>query len=67
VRYALTTDFLVAQANSKLELGRVLAATGRLDDARAETRSSLALYQEKGDVPGTQKARTALSELAVRA
>jgi class 3 adenylate cyclase/tetratricopeptide (TPR) repeat protein len=67
VRYALSTDFLVVQGDSKLELGRVLAAIGRLDDARAQMHSALALYEEKGDAPDTEKARTALSELAVRA
>lgn len=67
VRHALNTDFLVVQADVKLGAGRVLAASGHMDDARAEMQSALSLYEEKGDVPGTQKARTALSELAVRA
>ena len=67
VRHALSTDFLVIQADTKLRAGWVLAAIGHLDDARAEMQSALSMYEEKGDVPGTQKARTALSELAVRA
>ncbi len=67
VRNAFATDFIITQADAKLELGRVLASAGRLDEARAEMVQARDLYEAKGDRPRARKARTAINDLAVRA
>jgi ATP/maltotriose-dependent transcriptional regulator MalT len=63
VDHAFRTDFLVHQANTKLELARVLSALGRSEEASSEARAALDLYAAKGDRPGTHQARALLDQL----
>jgi tetratricopeptide (TPR) repeat protein len=63
---ALQTDNPVLQADTKLELARVLSAIGRCDEAISQARAALGLFEAKGDVVGTDKSHTLLEELAGR-
>lgn len=63
VRHALATDFIGIQADAKLELGHVLCTIGRTEEALAETRAALELYEAKGDRPGARKAQAALNAI----
>lgn len=63
VHHAFLTDFVLTQAESKLGLARVLAALGRAEEARAEVRSALELYEAKGDRPGIAEAQAVLAGL----
>jgi len=62
---ALLSDFILIQAQSKLTLADVLAALGRRDEAAAEARASLTLYESKGDQPSAAQARAALEVLGM--
>ena len=48
---------------ARVELGRVLAAAGRREEAAAEVSAGLALYEKKGDTILTSNARALLAEL----
>jgi len=63
VDYAARTDFILQQATTKLELAWVLAAVGKLDEAAAEVRQALDLFEAKGDQPNAAKARGLLDHL----
>jgi tetratricopeptide (TPR) repeat protein len=63
VRYAQATEAVPWQADTHLELARVLAAVGRPAEALAEARTALALYERKGDRPRAGKAQALLEEL----
>jgi class 3 adenylate cyclase len=64
VAHTLQTDFLLDQARARINLARVLAVVGRRDEATAEGRAALELYEVKGDVPGGAVARTFLEVTA---
>jgi hypothetical protein len=52
------------QARARINRARVLAAIGRRDEATAEGRAALELYEVKGDVPGAAAARVFLEATA---
>jgi len=66
VEKAFQTEFVVDQGKAKLELARVLAASGRVDEARSEARAASERFGAKGDLPGTRTAQALLEELAER-
>jgi tetratricopeptide (TPR) repeat protein len=55
VALAAQTDLLSPRAEALLELAQVLAASGRLPEARAAATQALDLYQRKGNLPGTRE------------
>jgi class 3 adenylate cyclase len=57
VARASRTDFLRAQAEAKLQLARVLAVRGAVDEAAREIHAALELFDLKGDQPGAETAR----------
>lgn len=63
VRHAMLTDFPITAAEAKLGLARVLSASGRSDEARAEGQAALALYEGKGDRTGVAHARAVMAGL----
>jgi hypothetical protein len=63
VDYASLTDQLRDQANTKLDLARLLTALERPEAATAEARAALELFLTKGDRPGAQQTRALLDEL----
>jgi hypothetical protein len=67
VDHASRTDDIVDQANTRLDLARVLAALERPEDATSEASAALDLFLTKGDRPGTNQARALLDELGARA
>jgi hypothetical protein len=67
VDYAFSTDALVDQANTKLELARILSALNRRDEAIPEARAALDLFLTKGDRPGAEQTRAVLKELEAAA
>lgn len=54
------------QAATKLELAHVLAAANRGEEATAEAREALTLFDAKGDQPSAAKARGLLDDLEMR-
>jgi tetratricopeptide (TPR) repeat protein len=64
VEHALLTDNVVLQADTRLDLARVLSAIGQRQEATSVARAALDLFLAKGDVPGTEKTRALLQELA---
>ena len=66
VEKAFQTEFVVDQGKSKLQLARVLVASGRIDEARSEARAANERFTAKGDVPGDRTAQALLEELAER-
>jgi hypothetical protein len=64
---ASRTDFIAERAEAQLELGRVLAALGRQEEASSETGVALRLCQAKGDQPRVAEARALLEEIGSRA
>jgi class 3 adenylate cyclase len=60
VRFALQTDFVEYQAEARLALAVVLDAAGSDEQAGAEARAALALFDAKGSVPGGESARRQL-------
>ncbi|HKR99218.1 MAG TPA: adenylate/guanylate cyclase domain-containing protein, partial [Candidatus Dormibacteraeota bacterium] len=63
VDYASLTDNTTEQANTKLDLARVLTALERPEAAIPEARAALDLFLAKGDRPGAQQTRALLHEL----
>ena len=64
VHQASLTDNLLHQANTKLDLARVLTALERPEVAIPEARAALDLFLTKGDRPGAEQTRTLLDELS---
>jgi class 3 adenylate cyclase len=67
VEHALLTDFVVDQANAKLELALVLSALGRDEEAIPEVRAAHDLFAAKGDRTGADRARALLEHLGEHA
>jgi hypothetical protein len=63
VHDAFLTDFVRFQAAAKLDLARVLSASGRRDEALAEALEALAIHEAKGDRPGIAKTQALLVQL----
>ena len=63
VDQASLTDNLVQQANTKLDLARILIALGRPGEATPAAHTALDLFVTKGDRPGSEQARALLDEL----
>jgi class 3 adenylate cyclase/tetratricopeptide (TPR) repeat protein len=61
VQHAGKTDFVGVQAQARLGLAQVLSGSGRYDDARAEARAAVELFEAKGDRPGAGSARQLLA------
>jgi len=61
---AFQTEFVVEQGEAKLDLARVLVASGRIEDARSEAREASERFTAKGDLPGDRTAQALLEELA---
>jgi tetratricopeptide (TPR) repeat protein len=66
VDHASRTDDPVEQANSELELARVLTAIAQPEAAIPEARAALELFLTKGDRPGADQTRALLDQLAAR-
>ncbi|MGZ6563707.1 MAG: hypothetical protein ACXVH3_31255 [Solirubrobacteraceae bacterium] len=66
VDHAFSTDGLVDQANTKLDLARVLTVLERPEEAIPEARAALELFLTKGDRPGANQTRALLNELGDR-
>jgi ATP/maltotriose-dependent transcriptional regulator MalT len=64
---AAGSDYLLFEANARLNLARLLSAFGRTEDATAEARQALERFAAKGDRPGAEQTRALLDELAVQA
>ena len=58
---ALETDFLQLQAETRLELARVLSERGLAGQAQSEARAALALFEAKGDCRGREAAATLMA------
>jgi hypothetical protein len=63
VEKAFESDFPMERAATKLQLARVLAATGRPEEAVAEAREALQIHESKGDQPGMRTVRAFLEQL----
>jgi tetratricopeptide (TPR) repeat protein len=64
LQYAEHTDYVTfALGDSNLELARVLAASGRRDEAAAHAQHALAMLEAKGDQPRAARARKILGTL----
>jgi class 3 adenylate cyclase/DNA-binding SARP family transcriptional activator len=63
VNHASSTDSLVQQANTKLELARVLTALKRPQEAVPAARAALDLFLTVGDRPSAHQTRALLHEL----
>jgi class 3 adenylate cyclase/DNA-binding SARP family transcriptional activator len=66
VEYASRTDHMTDQANTKLDLARVLNALERPEAAIPEARAALDLFLTKGDRPGADQTRALLDDLGAR-
>ncbi len=64
VGHAAPTDWVVLQADARLDLARVISALGRHDQAADEARAALDLFRAKGSVPGERRARALLGAVA---
>jgi DNA-binding SARP family transcriptional activator len=64
VALAEQTDQLNPHADALLDLAHVLAASGRVSEARAAATQALDLYQRKGNLPGTRQTRRYLTQCA---
>jgi tetratricopeptide (TPR) repeat protein len=60
VRLAERTDFLTLHAEALLDLGEVLNAGGRAEEADAAVQVALVLYERKGDVVSSERTRSRL-------
>jgi predicted ATPase len=58
------TDLLSEYADTLLELSHVLAAAGRVSEARSAATRALELYQRKGNLPGARETLRYLTESA---
>jgi tetratricopeptide (TPR) repeat protein len=63
VEKAFESDFPLERAATKLQLARVLAATGRREEAVAEAHEALQIHESKGDQPGMRTVRAFLEQL----
>jgi tetratricopeptide (TPR) repeat protein len=63
VAKAFESDFPEMRGDAKLQLANVQAASGRREEAAAEARQALAIYEAKGDRPGMGLAQAALKVL----
>jgi tetratricopeptide (TPR) repeat protein len=63
VRIAAETDYIVWGTDTLMDLAEVLRAAGRVDEAISAIQDALALYEAKGDVVSSAKARALLIEL----
>jgi class 3 adenylate cyclase/tetratricopeptide (TPR) repeat protein len=63
VRIAAETDYIVWGTDTLMDLAEVLRAAGRVDEAILRIQDALALYEAKGDVVSSAKARALLIEL----
>jgi tetratricopeptide (TPR) repeat protein len=66
IDYAYDADFPLHRGDARMQLARVLAALGRVDEAAAEAQTSLDLYSAKGDRNGADLAGTLLTDLQQR-
>jgi DNA-binding SARP family transcriptional activator/predicted ATPase len=64
VALSAQTDKLCERAEILLELAHVLAAAGRVPEARAATAEAVDLYQRKGNLPGARQSLRYLSRYA---
>ena len=64
VALAEGTDLPSDRGDALLDLGEVLRAWARLEEAGAAVRRALSLYEWKGNLVGAEKARSLLAELA---
>jgi class 3 adenylate cyclase/tetratricopeptide (TPR) repeat protein len=63
VRIAFETDYILWGVDTRMDLAEVLRAAGRVDEAILPIQDALALYEAKGDVVSSAKARALLTEL----
>jgi tetratricopeptide (TPR) repeat protein len=63
VDYAFQADRPEYQADTKLDLARVLSALGRRDEGMSAACEALAIHEAKGDRPGMAEAQALLAEL----
>jgi tetratricopeptide (TPR) repeat protein len=63
VRIAAESDFIVWRVDTLMDLAEVLRAAGRVEEAIPPLQDALALYEAKGDVVSSAKARAHLAEL----
>ena len=64
VSMAMRTDYVTLQADTYLDLGDVLQAIGRPDEAAPAFEEAVAAYRQKGIVPMAARAEAALNDLA---
>jgi len=64
VALAAQTDLLSEHADILLDLAHVLAAGGRVPDARAAAAEAVDLYQRKGNLPGVRESLRYLAQYA---
>jgi hypothetical protein len=57
------SDGLDVRGDVLVNRAEVLRIAGRIEDARADTRKALALYEQKGNAVSAARARVALDEL----
>jgi tetratricopeptide (TPR) repeat protein len=57
------SDGLDTRGDVLVNRAEVLRIAGRIDDAKADMRKALALYEQKGNVVSAGRARAALDEL----
>jgi tetratricopeptide (TPR) repeat protein len=63
LEHAFRTDFVGLHAEAKLGLARIMHALGRSADATCAACEALSLYVAKGDLPGSDDARSLLDQL----
>jgi class 3 adenylate cyclase/tetratricopeptide (TPR) repeat protein len=63
IGFAEQTDFLDAQGGALSDLGEVVEAAGRTDDARRAFEKALTRYESKGNVVMAERTRARLAEL----
>jgi predicted ATPase/class 3 adenylate cyclase len=61
--FVAPTDYLVSRVEAHQIRGSVLAALGRVDEARAAYEAAVGLSERKGCVPDTRRSRLLLAEL----
>ena len=62
VALAGETDFLVLHADALMDLAEVLRLAGREDESTPVVEQALALYEQKGNVVGAERARALLPQ-----
>src|SRR5438034_6658793 len=63
VAFAMTSDFLTAQADASLDVGEVLRLAGRHEEAAAAIADAINLYDRKGNILASSRARDVLEDL----